>query len=139
MKVVTSTLTYRTTAQTDILDMTRDVARTLEESRIHDGVAIVFVPGSTASVTTIEYESGAVNDLRRAIEKLAPRGPEYEHDQRWGDMNGYAHVRAALLGPSVAIPVAQGRPVLGTWQQIVLCDFDNRARERHVIVQIVGE
>lgn len=132
------TLTYKTTARTDILDITEDVSMGLEELGAADGIAVVFVPGSTASITTIEFESGAVNDLRRAIEKLAPQGPEYEHDRRWGDMNGYAHVRAALLGPSLALPVVSGRPALGTWQQIVLCDFDNRPRERKVLLRFVG-
>ncbi|MBI2061870.1 MAG: YjbQ family protein [Nitrospirae bacterium] len=137
--VFTSTLSLRTTSETDILDLTPQVARVVEESGVREGLLTVFVPGSTASVTTIEYESGAVNDLRRAIERIAPRGPVYEHDQRWGDMNGYAHVRAALLGPSVAVPISRGKPALGTWQQIVLCDFDNRPRERHVIVHVLGE
>lgn len=139
MKVLTTTLTRSTTEGTDIIDLTQDVAHAVEQSGVEEGLLAVFVPGSTASVTTIEYESGAVNDLRRAIERLAPRGPVYEHDQRWGDMNGYAHVRAALLGPSISIPISRGKPALGTWQQIVLCDFDNRPRERHVIVQVLGE
>ena len=99
---------------------------------------IFFVPGSTAGVTTIEYEPGALEDLRSAIERLAPRGPVYAHDRRWGDGNGFSHVRAALLGPSVSIPVEGGRPGLGTWQQVVLCDFDNRPRRRSVLLQFTG-
>jgi len=101
-----------------------------------DGLVHLFLPGSTAALTTIEFESGAIQDLRSAIERLAPEGIGYEHDKRWGDGNGFAHVRAALLGPSLSIPIAQGRMLLGTWQQIVLCDFDNRPRKRDIIVQV---
>jgi secondary thiamine-phosphate synthase enzyme len=107
-------------------------------SGITDGSVLLFVSGSTAAVTTIEYESGAVDDLRDAIERLAPAGQSYRHDQRWGDGNGYAHVRAALLGPSLTIPLSGGRMLLGTWQQIVVLDFDNRPRTREVQVQITG-
>ncbi|MBI2889657.1 MAG: YjbQ family protein [Nitrospirae bacterium] len=139
MKVVTETLGYQTTPETDVLNITDDVASVVERSGLACGLVLVFVPGSTASVTTIEFESGAVRDLKRAIERLAPKGPAYEHDRRWGDMNGYAHVRAALLGPSVTVPISDGKLMLGTWQQIVLCDFDNRSRRRQVLVQAVGE
>ncbi len=97
---------------------------------------LLFIDGSTAALTTIEYESGVVNDLKRAIDRLAPRDIAYEHDRRWGDGNGYSHVRAALLGPSLSIPLANGDMLLGTWQQIVLCDFDNRPRQREIIVQV---
>jgi secondary thiamine-phosphate synthase enzyme len=100
---------------------------------------VVFVPGSTAAVTTIEYEDGVLEDLRNAIERLAPRSLPYRHDARWGDGNGYAHVRAALLGPSLAVPIADGRPLLGTWQQVVLVDCDNRPRRRKVVMQVMGE
>jgi secondary thiamine-phosphate synthase enzyme len=100
---------------------------------------ILFVPGSTGALTTIEYESGALQDLADAIERLAPRDMEYAHDQRWGDGNGYAHVRAALVGPSLQIPVANGRLCLGTWQQVVLLDFDNHPRMRRLIIQVIGE
>ena len=98
----------------------------------------LFIPGSTAALTTIEYESGVINDLKKAIEKLAPSDIYYEHDERWGDGNGYSHVRAALIGPSLNIPVSEGRMLLGTWQQIVLLDFDNRPRRRRVLFQIIG-
>ena len=96
---------------------------------------ILFIPGSTAAVTTIEFESGVINDLRKAVERLAPQDIYYEHDARWGDGNGYAHVRAALLGPSLTIPIVNKRLLLGTWQQIVLLDFDNRPRKREIIIQ----
>jgi secondary thiamine-phosphate synthase enzyme len=120
------------------IDLSKDIHEFLASSNAGDGVLTVFVPGSTAGVTTIEYEPGAVEDLHRAIERIAPRGPAYAHDRRWGDGNGFSHVRAALLGPSVSIPVEGGRPNLGTWQQVVLCDFDNRPRRRAVVLQFVG-
>jgi len=128
-----------TTARTDIVDLTPRVAEELEAASIKNGSVILFTPGSTAALTTIEYESGVVNDLRKAIERIAPENIDYEHNARWGDGNGYAHVRAALIGPSLHVPVVGGRMVLGTWQQIVLLDFDNRPRERRVVLQIFGE
>jgi secondary thiamine-phosphate synthase enzyme len=103
------------------------------------GQVVVFVPGSTGAVTTIEYEEGVVGDLKQAIERFAPRTIEYAHDAAWGDGNGYSHVRAAMLGPSLSIPVIDGAMTLGTWQQVVLIDFDNRPRQRRVIQQIIGE
>jgi secondary thiamine-phosphate synthase enzyme len=131
-------LSFKTGGETDVIDITRQVSKKVSESRVTEGQVLVFVPGSTASVTTIEYESGVVQDLKEAVERLAPRGIFYRHDARWGDGNGYAHVRAALLGPSLTVPVASGRPVLGTWQQIILVDFDNRPRERKILVQVSG-
>jgi len=132
-------ITRRTTAGTDILDITLDVGRKLAESRIRDGQVLIFTPGSTAAVTTIEYEAGVVEDFRQAIERLAPEEMPYAHDARWGDGNGYAHVRSALIGGSLTVPVADGQMVLGTWQQVVLLDFDNHGRQRRVIVQVTGE
>ena len=123
----------------DILDITGEVVRGMQEAGFTDGVATVFVPGSTAGITTIEYESGAVADLKKAIERQAPVDLHYEHDARWGDGNGFSHVRAALMGASVAIPFSSGELQLGTWQQIVLCDFDNRPRTREIVVQWMGE
>ena len=128
-----------TTSETDILDLTPLVSGHVKEAGISNGAVLLFVPGSTAALTTIEYESGVVNDLKKAIDRLAPRDIYYEHNERWGDGNGYSHVRAALLGPSLNIPLIGGRLILGTWQQIVLLDFDNRPRERRVVVQIMGE
>lgn len=127
-----------TSGGTDILDLTGEVAGLVGESGVQEGEVLVFVPGSTAGITTIEFETGAVDDLRQAIGRLAPEGVEYAHDRRWGDGNGYSHVRAALLGPSLTVPIADGRLMLGTWQQIVLCDFDNRPRRRRILVQIFG-
>ena len=104
-----------------------------------EGVVTVFVGGSTGGITTIEFESGAVNDLKKAIERIAPQDIHYDHDARWGDGNGFSHVRAALLGPSLHIPMTKKQLLLGTWQQIVFCDFDNRPRHRRIAVQVIGE
>lgn len=138
MKFHTTVLERDTTGGTDILDLSGEVDSFVGSSGIQEGWLLLSVPGSTASLTTIEYETGAVNDLRRAIEQIAPAEAEYEHNLRWGDGNGYSHVRAALLGPSLTLPVSAGTPDLGTWQQIVLCDFDNRPRRRRVHLQILG-
>ncbi len=127
-----------TTPDTDIHDLTRDVVAAVAESGVQQGQALVFTPGSTAAITTMEFESGAVTDLKRAINELAPTGSHYDHDARWGDGNGYSHVRAALLGPSLTVPIVDGELALGTWQQVVLCDFDNRPRTRRIIVQVIG-
>ena len=127
-----------TTPDTDIHDLTLDLSSVVAESGVQQGQVLVFTPGSTAAITTIEFESGAVADLSRAINELAPTGAHYDHDARWGDGNGYSHVRAALLGPSLTLPIIDGELALGTWQQVVLCDFDNRPRNRRVIVQVTG-
>ncbi len=128
----------QTTGKTDIVDLTPQVSEKLGETAIRNGTVNLFIPGSTAALTTIEYERGVINDLRKAIDRIAPEDMYYEHNERWGDGNGYSHVRAALIGPSLTIPVIEGRMVLGTWQQIVLLDFDNRPRERRILVQITG-
>lgn len=130
---------FSTTSGTDIIDVTPEARVFLEESGIADGVLIVFAPGATAGITTIEFEAGALADLRRALDIVAPRDQDYEHNQRWGDGNGHSHIRAALLGPSLAVPIQDGQLDLGTWQQIVLCDFDNRPRTRRVSLQAIGE
>jgi secondary thiamine-phosphate synthase enzyme len=137
-KISNSYLSIRTSGDTDIIDITADVARKVADSGLTEGQVLIFVPGSTAAVTTIEHESGVVRDFKEAMERLAPTGIPYRHDARWGDGNGYAHVRAALLGPSLAIPLAGGRLALGTWQQIVLVDFDNEPRDRKVLVAVSG-
>mgnify|MGYP005834805531 CR=1 FL=1 len=138
-KIHGAALERDTSGGTDILDITGAVEAELERAGIAEGICLLHVAGSTAGLTTIEYESGAVADLARAIERLALRGEHYEHDARWGDGNGYSHVRAALLGPSLTLPVSGGRLILGTWQQVVLCDFDNRPRRRKVVVRFMGE
>ena len=139
MTVVSSSITVRTKGNNDVRDLTPDVEHILGNAHVTNGILSVFVPGSTAGITTIEYESGAVEDLRKAVSRLAPENIHYDHDARWGDGNGFSHVRAALLGPSLSIPVVDGRLRLGTWQQIVLVDCDNRPRSREIAVQIVGE
>jgi secondary thiamine-phosphate synthase enzyme len=137
--ITTSTLSFSTSGDTDIIDMTRQVSEKVVTSGIEEGYVLLFVPGSTASITTIEYERGAVSDLKEAIERLAPEDKYYRHNERWGDGNGHAHVRASLLGPSLTIPVINGRLALGTWQQVVFIDFDNCPRERRVIMQLAGK
>ncbi len=128
-----------TTGETDIIDLTGQVREEIERSDVRNGTVTLFIPGSTAALTTIEYESGVINDLKKAIERIAPEALYYEHNERWGDGNGYSHVRSALIGPSLQIPIIDGRLSLGTWQQIVLLDFDNRPRERKIIMQMSGE
>ncbi len=137
--VSTRTHEINTTGQGDAHDLTAVVRRALAESGIRDGVVTSFVIGSTAGITTIEFEPGAVHDLSAVFEELAPRDGKYRHHLRWGDDNGSSHVRAALLGPSVTVPFKDGELLLGTWQQIALFEFDTQPRRRDVIVQIVGE
>ena len=133
------TISLSTKGFGDILDITHHIYAMIDRSRIENGLVTVFCPGSTGAVTTIEYESGVLRDLQRAIEKIAPSDIPYEHDRRWGDGNGFSHVRAALMKPSLSIPMVKGRLALGTWQQIVFIDFDNRRRERNILVQVIGE
>lgn len=139
MTVVTKSIRLTTKGDTDIVDITAGVERCVAESGVSAGIATVFVPGSTAGVTTIEYESGAVRDLKEAWGRIAPEDMHYYHNARWGDGNGHSHVRAAMLGASLTVPFASSELLLGTWQQIVLADFDNRPRSREIIVQIIGE
>ena len=122
-----------------VLDVTREVVGEIRRAGIAKGTVTVFVPGSTGGVTTVEFEDGLVRDLDELFERLAPQGPEYHHDARWGDGNGFSHCRASLLGPSLTVPVVDGELTLGTWQQIVFLDFDNRGRQRRLIVQVMGE
>lgn len=137
--VISKALTLQTKGNGDTHDLTQAVARVVHESSVRNGVVTLFVIGSTAALTTIEFEPGAVADLQTAFEKIAPRQGEYEHHLRWGDDNGNSHVRAAMLGPSLSVPFVEGQLTLGTWQQIILVDFDTRARERRIAAQIIGE
>ena len=139
MRIERTVFERDTQADTDIQDLSAEIDDFLANTGIQSGRLLVFVPGSTAGITTIEFESGAVNDLRRAIDRIAPTRGEYEHNLRWGDRNGYSHVRSALLGPSLTVPVEEGQLLLGTWQQIVLCDFDARPRRRKIILQLIGD
>ena len=132
------TLTRATRGFCDCHDLTGDLKQCIASSGTSDGLLTVTVPGSTASITTIEFEPGAIEDLRQAVERLIPRDIHYHHDARWGDGNGFAHVGAALLGPSLSIPIKQAHMVLGTWQQVILVDFDNRPRRREIIAQIIS-
>jgi secondary thiamine-phosphate synthase enzyme len=137
--IITDRLDIKTKGQGDIVDVTSDVSAALKRAGLQDGNVTVFVPGSTASITTIEFEPGAVSDFNRTMEEIAPRAAEYRHHLRWGDDNGSSHVRAALLGPSLTVPFARGELLLGTWQQIVLVEFDTRARKRELVLQLIGE
>jgi secondary thiamine-phosphate synthase enzyme len=139
MAVSTHRHTVETRGQGDARDITATVSEAVKASGLTTGVAIVFVVGSTAGITTIEYEPGAVADFNRLFDELAPRDAEYDHHQRWGDDNGSSHVRAALLGPSLSVPFVDEALALGTWQQIILLEFDTRARRREVVVQVIGE
>lgn len=123
----------------DVHDVTGQVEAVVRASKIKEGIVVVFVAGSTAGVTTIEYEPHLIKDLQELMEQWIPADKEYYHGKAWGDDNGFSHLRAALLGPSVAVPVSGGKLTLGTWQQIVVIDFDNRVREREVVVKVVGD
>jgi len=135
----TKHITLNTKGRDQVIDITGEVQEIVNQSKIDNGLATVFVHGSTASVTTIEYEPGLIKDIKNLDEKLIPSDAAYAHDATWGDANGYAHLRAAMIGPSLGIPVEKGALTLGTWQQIIVIDHDNRPREREVIVQIMGE
>ncbi len=139
MAVYKSSLDISTRGEVDIIDITEDVAQIISSSKINDGTVTVFVPGSTGAITTIEYEPGLLTDLPRALERLLPKAMEYEHHLRWHDGNGHSHVRAALMSPSLTVPVSNGGLVLGTWQQIVFVELDVRQRARKIIVHVIGE
>jgi secondary thiamine-phosphate synthase enzyme len=138
MKIVTDTIRIQTDGNDHIIDLTGRVQEIVVRHRFEEGQALVFVSGSTAGVTTIEYEPGLIEDLPAAFERLAPRSLPYKHEESWHDGNGHSHVRASLLGPSLTIPVAKGRLLLGTWQQIIVLDFDVRPRWRDIVVQLTG-
>ncbi len=139
MSVVTKKIKLSAQGETDIIDITDKVSDCVEGSKVKDGAVTIFVSGSTAGLTTIEYEPGLLKDLPKAFEVIAPRRGEYHHNLRWHDGNGFSHVRAAMLGPSLSVPFSNKRLHLGTWQQIVFIDFDNRSRSREIVVQIMGE
>jgi len=133
------TIALSTKGFSDTIDITGKVTKIIQHSGIKNGLVTVFCKGSTGSVTTIEYESGVIKDLQRVLEKIVPSNIPYEHDKRWGDGNGFSHVRAALMKPSLTVPLIQQQLILGTWQQIVFMDFDNRNRQREIVVHIIGE
>jgi secondary thiamine-phosphate synthase enzyme len=139
MAVKTLSISLNTRGNADVHDITDQVARNISQSGLKDGTVTIFCPSSTSALTTIEYESGAVSDLRRLFEEIIPQNREYAHNERWHDGNGHSHVRAALLGASLTIPFVDGQLTLGTWQQIIYLDFDNRPRQRRLVLQLIGE
>lgn len=139
MAVKTFDFHINTKGFSDILDVTGKVQTYVKQSGLTEGTATVFIPGSTAGVTTVEFESGLVTDLREAFDRMVPADLEYAHNERWHDGNGFSHVRSSLLKGSLAVPFTGGNLMLGHWQQIVIVDFDNRSRQRRVIVQVMGE
>ena len=139
MRLISKQLNVKTKGAGDLIDLSAQVQDALKESGLKSGTVTVFVVGSTAAITTFEYESGLISDIKELYEKLVPSGRSYAHDETWGDANGFAHLRSALQGPSLAIPFIAGRLALGTWQQVVLAEFDNRPRQRKIILQFIGE
>jgi secondary thiamine-phosphate synthase enzyme len=137
--VITKKVSLQTSGNCDIIDITPDIEQQLAETDIKNGIATLFVFGSTAGISTIEFESGLLSDFQGMWERNVPRDIPYSHDRAWGEGNGYSHVRASLLGASLVIPFSDKKLTLGTWQQIVLVDFDNRPRSRQIVVQIMGE
>ena len=138
-KVVTSEISFGTQGEVEIRDLTKRINEKVKASGVLEGIVTVFVPGSTGAITTIEYEPGLLQDIPDALERLFPKGIEYGHDMTWHDGNGHSHVRAAFLGPSLTVPITDGNMMLGTWQQIVFIELDNKVRDRRVILQIMGE
>lgn len=139
MTVKTDRIKLKSRGYTDVIDVSAQLSEVVARSGVRNGVATAFVIGSTAGLTTIEYEPGLVQDINVALEKIAPKSGDYKHHDTWGDDNGHSHIRASLLGPSLAIPFVEKKLTLGTWQQVVLIDFDTRPREREIVVQIIGE
>jgi secondary thiamine-phosphate synthase enzyme len=139
MTVKSSSIQLSTRGDADIHDITEEVARQVDQSGLKDGTVTIFCPSSTSALTTIEYESGALSDLKHLFNEIVPPDREYAHNARWGDGNGHSHIRAALLGPSLTIPFVNGGLTLGTWQQIIYVDFDNRPRRRELVLQFIGE
>jgi secondary thiamine-phosphate synthase enzyme len=137
--IVSERIRFQTKGNGDILDITNEIKHKLAGSGLQNGILSLFSPSSTSGLTTIEYESGAIQDLQQLFDRIVPPDLDYLHNLRWGDGNGHSHVRHALLGPSLTVPFVDGQMTLGTWQQIVFVDFDNRARSRTLVVQILGE
>ena len=137
--VVSDRVTVHTKGFTDIIDLTDEVRHFVGNHHLRQGQLLIFIDGSTAAISTVEYEPGLLKDIPEMLDKIAPMNRRYHHDDTWHDGNGYAHLRSTLIGTSFTVPVLDGRPVLGTWQQIILLDFDNRPRTRHVLLQFVGD
>lgn len=139
MKIISDKIKLDTKGSPDLINLTKDIARCLASAKCQKGIVNALVVGSTAGITTLEYEPGLVKDIQEFYEKLIPSNRHYHHDDTWGDANGFSHLRASLLGPCLTIPFEDGKLLLGTWQQVVLLEFDNRPRSREIIVQIIGE
>ncbi|MDP2906144.1 MAG: secondary thiamine-phosphate synthase enzyme YjbQ [Candidatus Omnitrophota bacterium] len=139
MKIITKQLNFKTKGAGELIDITAQVQKELEESGLKEGNVTVFVIGSTAAITTLEYEPGVISDLKDLYERLIPSNKTYAHDQAWGDANGFSHLRAALQGPSLVVPFVAGILILGTWQQVVLAEFDHKPRQRKIVLQFIGE
>jgi secondary thiamine-phosphate synthase enzyme len=137
--VITESIKFSTQGNGEIVDITGQVARKVADSELNDGTVTIFSPSATSSLTTVEYESGLVDDLQSLFDRLAPQDIDYRHNQRWGDGNGHSHVRASLLGASLSVPFVNNRLTLGTWQQIVFLDFDVRPHNRELVLQMIGE
>ncbi|HEX2916625.1 MAG TPA: secondary thiamine-phosphate synthase enzyme YjbQ [Chloroflexia bacterium] len=138
LQVISRTITVNTRGNNDVQDITSKLNDLITSANLHNGTATLFVQGSTAGLTTLEFEPGVIEDLGEMFELMAPSQKKYKHEARWHDGNGHSHVRAALLGPSIVIPFVEGELTLGTWQQVVVVDFDNRARQREIVVQLMG-
>ena len=139
MAVYTGEINFSTPGEIEVRDITPDVISIVKKSGFEDGIACVFVPGATGAITTIEFEDGLVADIKTALERLFPKGMEYKHELRWHDGNGHSHIRASFLGPSLSVPFQNKQLILGTWQQIIFLELDNKRHTRNLIVQVVGE
>ena len=139
MKVYQGEIELETKGENDMIDLTDEVQRVVRESGIKEGIACIFVPGSTGAITTIEYEPGLMKDMPRALERIAPKNEYYHHHETWHDYNGHSHVRASIIGPSLTVPITDGKIVHGTWQQIVFIEMDVRSRHRRILVKVLGE
>jgi secondary thiamine-phosphate synthase enzyme len=139
MTVITKAIKINSKGENDMVDITNQTLKAIEESNLKDGIVTVFVSGSTAAITTIEYEPGLRNDFPMILNRIIPQNIEYEHDKTWHDGNGHSHVRASLIGPSLTVPFKDGNLILGTWQQIVFFELDTRSRERRITIQLIGE
>jgi secondary thiamine-phosphate synthase enzyme len=139
MVVHNDELKFKTKGEVTIKDITNDVAKIVKASKIKNGIVTIFHPGSTGVISTIEYEPGLVQDLEESLERLFPKGILYHHHQKWSDGNGHSHIRATFLGPSLVVTIVGGKMTLGQWQQIIFVDLDNKARDRRVVVQVMGE
>ena len=139
MAVVTKDLSFWTKGETDIIDITTEIQGELSDSKVKNGIVVLFIPGSTGGLITIEHEPGLISDFKNAMEKMIPQGIEYSHNMRWHDGNGHSHIRSSVVGSSLTIPFQNKKLLLGTWQQIALVDFDLHPRSRKVIMQIIGE